>query len=425
VSGRTNRPPGGGSGASWCKDAEGAPVRFGILQRYIVAEVFRAFALALLTLTSIFVLVMVMAEAAKVGLSPRDILNLIPVTIPGTLPYSIPVSLLFAVTVVFGRVAADNEVVAVKTAGKSALTLLWPAFFLGAALSGALLYLSAGWIPRANQQVKLVIFKNMEEMFYKFLKKDREIPNPGWPFLIKVGDVEGRTLIDPTFKHRKSSEDPNSYDAVIQAKKAVIHFDSERHVARVYLDGAEVLEPGNIILINDNILDIPLPERSNYILEKKTQEYTNAELVAEQDRHRKQAARERKRLAIETALSIASGRIERVRWGDFRQSFVNIQYSVRQVNTLETEKQLRFALAFGSLFFVILGAPVGIRFARRDFLSAFITCFIPIILAYYPLMLLGVNLGKEGLYDPLLVLWVPNVILVVLFWLVMPPIMRH
>ena len=65
---------------------------------------------------------------------------------------------------------------------------------------------------------------------------------------------------------------------------------------------------------------------------------------------------------------------------------------------------MRIALAGGSFFFVLLGAPVGILFARRDFLSAFITCFVPIILIYYPLMLLGMNLGKEGLLEPWLAL---------------------
>ena len=39
----------------------------------------------------------------------------------------------------------------------------------------------------------------------------------------------------------------------------------------------------------------------------------------------------------------------------------------------ETEKQMRIALACGSFFFVLLGAPVGILFAKGDFLSAFIT----------------------------------------------------
>ena len=91
----------------------------------------------------------------------------------------------------------------------------------------------------------------------------------------------------------------------------------------------------------------------------------------------------------------------------------------------ETEIQMRQAMAWGSLFFVFLGAPVGILFARRDFLSAFISCFMPIIIAYYPLMLFGVNLGKEGIIPPVFV-WIGNVVLwvVAIVW-VRPPVMNH
>ena len=89
-------------------------------------------------------------------------------------------------------------------------------------------------------------------------------------------------------------------------------------------------------------------------------------------------------------------------------------------------------MAFGSLLFMILGAPVGILFAKRDFLSAFITCFMPIILLYYPLMLLGVNTSKEGLLtdhfgsmSPVVSLWVGNVLLAVLAGFALPPVIKH
>ena len=81
-------------------------------------------------------------------------------------------------------------------------------------------------------------------------------------------------------------------------------------------------------------------------------------------------------------------------------------------------------MACGSLLFVMLGAPVGILFAKRDFLSAFMTCFLPIIGAYYPFMLLGVNLGKEGQFDPTIALWIGNVILAVGAGLVYPRIIK-
>src|SRR3978361_2130406 len=102
------------------------PVRFGILQRYVVGEIFRAFSLALLTITCVFVLLTVMTKASSVGLGPAEIARLVPYLIPPSLPYTIPVALLFAATVVYGRLASDNEVIAVKTAGLSAMVLIWP-----------------------------------------------------------------------------------------------------------------------------------------------------------------------------------------------------------------------------------------------------------------------------------------------------------
>ncbi len=102
-------------------------------------------------------------------------------------------------------------------------------------------------------------------------------------------------------------------------------------------------------------------------------------------------------------------------------------YYIRRVNELETEWWLRLSMACGSLMFVILGAPIGIRFARRDFLSAFITCFLPIITIYYPLMLVGTNISKEGMFAPYsyVSLWIGNVLLAILAGLVLPPVIRH
>ena len=103
-------------------------------------------------MTAIFVLFMVAAQAKDIGLSPDEILHLVPYVIPSTLPYTIPVSLLFAASVVYGRLAGDNEIIAVKTAGLSVWKVLYPTLTLAAALSGWLLYVSGGWIPRMQPQ---------------------------------------------------------------------------------------------------------------------------------------------------------------------------------------------------------------------------------------------------------------------------------
>lgn len=404
---------------------------FGILQRYVIGEVLRAFVMALLSMTAIFVLFMVMGEAAKIGLSPQDMLTLIPYVVPSTLPYTVPVSMLFSVTVVYGRLASDNEVIAVKTAGLSAWTILTPTILIGAALSAGLLFLSAGVIPRATHQAKLVIFKNFEDMFYKVLKYEGEMSNPDWPFMIKVSDVdlETRWLKNATFKHRaKKGAAPHTFDATVQAKRAKIKFDLDAGKAYVYLDEATVTggsKEKDIFLINDREIEIDLPGSNNRGYEKRIQEWTSVELGAEQVKYRLLMAKERKRNAVKAAFWIASGRIDRIEWKGIQRAFVDYSFWESKINIFETEKQLRVAQSFGSLIFVILGAPVGILFARRDFLSAFISCFLPIILVYYPLMLLGVNLGKEGVVHPVLALWGGNLLLGVLAGFVLPPVIRH
>ncbi len=65
-------------------------------------------------------------------------------------------------------------------------------------------------------------------------------------------------------------------------------------------------------------------------------------------------------------------------------------------------------MAFGCFFFVLIGCPVGIWFSRSDYLSAFITCFIPIVLVYYPIQLCSTNLAKDGRIPPEIALWVAD-----------------
>jgi lipopolysaccharide export system permease protein len=178
-------------------------------------------------------------------------------------------------------------------------------------------------------------------------------------------------------------------------------------------------------LINNRPLEIPIPPDSQFPVEKKIQEYTSRELIRALRDKRHQIAVERKRQAIKAGLEFATGRIHMINWWDVKDAFVDHSYWIRECNEFETEWHLRISMAFGSLLFVVLGAPVGIMFAKRDFLSAFITCFVPIITMYYPLMLFGVNMSKEGMLGPLASLWIGNGILVGLAALVFPAVYKH
>ena len=139
------------------------------------------------------------------------------------------------------------------------------------------------------------------------------------------------------------------------------------------------------MIIDGSELIMPMPDKNNtaYREANPGMDLARAERRAgrlpPQDRPRAEAAGHRR-----GACAWVPGRLEWVHWPDVQTSFVDYGYWTRRVSEFETEKQLRSAQAFGSLFFVILGAPVGILFAKRDFLSAFISCFVPIIIVVLP-----------------------------------------
>lgn len=394
-----------------------------------MGQVVRTFLLALVTITIIFTLFVIMAEATRQGLAPQEVVGVLPYLVPGSLPYTIPVALLLAVSVVYGRIAADNEVMAIKAAGLSAWTILNPALILGAVLSLALFAMSSELIPRANNAFRRMIFGSIEDGFFRFLKKERELNNPGMPFYIQVRDIQGRTLIDPLFKHRAPSppNPPNTFDLTVSARSATIDFDIEKMVVTVELENAETQGPSQDFLFwidGKRVLQYPLPKPDQGPA-KRVQEMTGGEIIEAQAEYLEKVKFERKRQAMSAALWITSGRINRVDWGKLRAAHNEYSYWQQKYHELETEKHLRLALAGGGFFFVLLGAPVGILFAKRDFLSAFITCFVPIIVLYYPLVLAGVNLGKEAVAPPHIVFGGNALLGLLAGFFALPPVRRH
>jgi len=70
--------------------------------------------------------------------------------------------------------------------------------------------------------------------------------------------------------------------------------------------------------------------------------------------------------------------------------------------SIASERQIRPAFAVGCLCFALIGCPIGIWFSKSDYLSAFITCFLPIVTIYYPIMLCMVNLTRSGKIPPVM-----------------------
>jgi len=102
-----------------------------------------------------------------------------------------------------------------------------------------------------------------------------------------------------------------------------------------------------------------------------------------------------------------------------------LQVRKGELYSLDTELHMRPALAFGCLCFVLVGCPVGIWFSRSDYLSAFITCFLPIVFIYYPLLLCGNSFAKQGKITAAVAMWMANALMFLIAGVLFRRLLKH
>jgi lipopolysaccharide export system permease protein len=392
---------------------------FGLLQRYVLIELIRVFLLALLAITCIFVLAGVVQEAAQQGLGPEHLLDIVPLLLPGTLPFTVPATMLFAVSVVYGRLAHDNELTAVKAAGISLRLMLLPALLLGGALSVGIYLMYREFIPHTHHRLRTTVTVEFEKYIYARLKRDLCFNEPKVPLAIWVKEVQGRVLIGPTFKKR----DASGRDEIVgQAQEAELEVNLARGEILAHLIQGQIVKDGNMkYSFARESIPVPLPnQRENR--QVRARERSDAEIIA-----RRKAARQELMEALE---KLAAAREQSPQLGDhvippevhwrFRIDMLR-----RELGELNVELAMRPAMSLGCFCFVLIGCPIAIWFQRRDYLSNFVTCFLPIVLVNYPLMMLAIHLGKDGRLDPDIGVWIGNVVLATTGLVLLRHVARH
>jgi len=389
-------------------------VFWSILHRTILWELVKVFALSLIALTGLVLLAGIVAEASQRGLQPGQLLAAIPLIIPSTLPYTIPATTLFATNLVYGRLAHDNEIIAIKAAGINVLHVALPAVLLGVITSAVTMGLYYHVIPITQYAMRSQFLKDVEDFLYGMLKNERSINHGRLNYAIWVKQVQGRRLIDPIFKRRDSK---GNYDLIALAREAELRVDSRNQQVLVHMKHGVVLSVsngsnGSKVYFEDRVWEVPLPPAYPFGWEKlrKAREMNWEQLLE----RRVEVAQEIEGVAAEIALTITRMSMQRPP-DDLPTHLYHLknrrQHHIRELQSLNVELQMRPAIAVGCLCFVLVGCPVGIWFSKSDYLSAFITCFLPIVFIYYPLLLCGINITRNGRFHPALTIWVCDAVM--------------
>lgn len=393
------------------------------LNRMIFWELVRVFLLSLIALTGLFLIVGLIQQASQLGLSLSQVLGAVPLFVPSTLPLTIPATTLFASCVVYGRLAHDNEVVALKAAGVHLFVIVKPALLLGTLTTLATAALYHTTIPASQQRLYEQILSDPEEVLYNQLRRDRCFRHPSAPYVLYVNDVQGKRLIDVVIKRRARTK-----DARPGAPEYTVTFDlvARMHEARLRVDlasGKVIIDPDRFVVYEKNAsgstasagpftMDLPdsvSGKEARLRISALTWDDLPVRIAAVSAEH-DDLVNQRTQLQANIA-NISDAHLRSLAQNELRNFQFGIDTKTRQVRNLQAEIHARPALAVSCLVFALIGCPVGIWANRADYLSTFVICFLPTLVVYYPLLLAGSDMGKNGRVPLWLGCWAADIIL--------------
>jgi lipopolysaccharide export system permease protein len=366
------------------------------ITRYVTSDILKTFLIAVIGTTLIMTFGGGVQEGMRKGLPPLLALEIMPYILPEMLRYTLPGCLLYAVCTVFGRLAANNELTAIKSLGIHPWNVIWPALFIGFVLSLASFWmydLCASW---GRPSLRRTVVESIREIAYGVLRTERSFH--GDSFAITVKGVRDETLLNPVIV---LDGKPGQPAVTMTAYEAEILSDHEHSAIRLVCRNGQIDVAGNGTLWFADSFEQSIPYDKS-----PTTSLDDAAPAAVPMAHMQQQIEKRRKKLQQLAKQVHR-EPDAVKNSELRRNHKRMQ---QKLSRLEAETQRRLANGFTCLCFALIGAAVAIWRKQGEGISIFFVCFMPILLVYYPLLILSEKLATSGNW-PVAIMWLGNVVL--------------
>ena len=346
-----------------------------ILQRYILVEVLRIYVLALAVLSFIILMGQLLRYWHHFRLGVGQVVVAMPFLVPSVLTFAMPVAVLVATTFAFGRMASDNEIVAVRAAGIHLGPLLMPAVLVALVVVLAALVLHNNVNPYSIHRTRRLARENIN-VYARHLRNQRYLRLP--PFAIFVDDMIGDRFIGIHI-HRIAGDDSGTGSGFLQ-------IDAREG------DLSPGPNPGEIIL---NLRQCGMLQKQEGSGELAVLSHVESMPF---------------RLSIQN-----SGRLEA-----YERTTSELLRMLGRTDSTETRRDIavtiheRFSLSTICLAFVFLGMPLGLLSRQGNVLYAFGIACVPVFVLWYPLHIIGKSFAESGKVPVWVGLWSGNVVILAL-----------
>jgi lipopolysaccharide export system permease protein len=343
-----------------------------IIQRYVFAELTKVFVAAFLVTALVLTMGGTLRYFERQEATAGMLVRLVPMLVAAVLPYIFPVAILLATTLVYGRMAADNELLALRAAGVHLWSVTTPALLVGLLASAASLYLSGWYIPRSHMRMRAMVLRHAPELLDRQLRQTQL--SLGRVSIVHQGK-EGNILKDIAITEYGDDGSPRFS---ISAEKASFLVDQKQ---------------GAIIFTLSN---------------------GSATFFGTDKQHGEQPTtfqRWDERLPLDW-LKRSKTEIRNLPTPELWVYSRSLQGADRR--KAEAEATERSALSLACFAFVFVGVPLGIRTRSRHLLSAFALACLPVYVLYFPLLIVGGQAAERGWGPVGPLLWFPDALLLVL-----------
>jgi lipopolysaccharide export system permease protein len=396
-----------GSRSCGCK-AKGIDILTAI-QRQIARDILVTFFVSLFVITVLVMSIGVAREAISQGLGLAGVMRLIPFSLPNALSLAVPGTALFSVCCVYGRMSADNEFVAMQSVGISLLPSIVPAVLLTAILSIATVGMIDVAFTWGFYGVQRVVLSSVEEIAYSKLEQDHSFEHNH--FSISVRNVIGRDLVQPQIRIHRVGSDP----ITITAQTAQLSYQPDHETLQLSITNgrADIGGVASFVFPDTFVHAIPLGfEPETDLLVAHPSHMSMRDLPTASQQQSADIRRIENAITIHAAFNILSSRIDQISNPDSAARSSEIKNSRQRLLRLGTEMHRRWASGFTCFAMSLLGIPLAIRMKSSDAVTTFGVAFLPIILIYYPIFALTLDLAKDGRLAPQGV-WIGNLLFIV------------
>ena len=431
-----------------------------LLYRYIIKEHIFPFLASLAVIVFLFIMqqaILLLDRLVSKNIDPFVVLEIFLIQLGWILALGIPMAVLCATLMTFGRMAADNEITAIKASGRSMHSLMIPVISASFALMVSLAFFHDLILPESNHYAANLLGDISRKRPAAFIEPGvliRDFQNYTMQVEevnAKTGDLKGIRIL---------SNDPNQDPSVTVAASGNISMSADEQYLQLFLYDGETHNQSRAN--NKDYIIARFARQVFYIRNIDTGlERTKSAYRSDREKSNSMMLNDIRELRSSTdevisqftvtidsiqsfilradSLSLSktapaeSTRISLAfdEWSEkFRRNSHKIINTLRieqsaaervirrkeandiQIAQYKVEVHKKFSIPAACVIFVLIGAPLGIM-AKRGGLAVGASYSVFFFIIYWAFLIAGENLGDKMIVSPFVGMWSGNIFLII------------